>query len=165
MGWYAFQVKDSYNRMSQYKEIINVLTGDRYRKHVNEVFVSGNGKRDNTLCNYVFIKEDENIMKLWERLSQEKFFILTVGYVPIPDADMKEMMNDCEEREKISVRYGDIVYIENGPYRKLYGIVLRIEDPYYEVGLNFCSGPVIVNLKPENIRVEKSLFEIWKFRK
>lgn len=165
MGWYAFQVKDSYNRMSQYKEILSLLRGSRYRKKSSEVFISGNGKKENTICNYVFVKEDENIVKFWNRLCQEKYFILNMGYVPIPNNDMAEMIRDCEAREKANVRYGDIVYIENGPYRKLYGIVLRIEAPYYEIGLNFCTGPLIVNLKQENIRIIKSLFEIWKFRR
>lgn len=162
MPWYAFQVKDSYNRMSQYKEILEILKSDRYKKRVSEIFISGNGKRENVICNYVFVKEDENIQKFWEKLSNEKYFMNAMGYVEIPELDMKDMMEDCAERERVSVRYGDIVYIESGAYRKLYGIVLRIEAPYYEVGLNFCSGPILVKLRPENIRVEKSLFEIWK---
>lgn len=162
MPWYAFQVKDSYDRMSQYKEILEILKSDRYKKRVSEIFIAGNGKRENKICNYVFIKEDENVNKLWEKLCNEKYFMISAGYVEIPDEDMKVMKEDCAAREKVSVRYGDIVYIENGAYRKLYGIVLRIEEPYYEVGLNLCSGPLLVKLRPENIRVEKSLFEIWK---
>lgn len=162
MSWYAFQVKDSYNRMSQYKEILDVLKSRKYQKNDLEIFISGNGKKENTICNYVFVKEDENINKLWEMLSQEKYFNLSMGYIEIPIEQMKEMIDDCAEKENISVRYGDIVYIENGPYRQLYGIVLEVEKPCYEVGLNFCVGPLVVNLKSENIRVEKSLFEIWK---
>lgn len=162
MPWYAFQVKDSYDKLSQYKEILELLKSDKYKKKVTEIFISGNGKRDNSLCNYIFVKEDGNIEEFWKRFCSEKYFINSMGYVEIPDGEMDEMMKDCEKRERISARYGDIVYIENGPYRKLYGIVLRIEEPYYEVGLNFCSGPVLVNLRQENLRVEKSLFEIWK---
>ena len=47
MPWYAFQVKDSYDRMSQYKEILEILKSDRYKKRVSEIFIAGNGKREN----------------------------------------------------------------------------------------------------------------------
>lgn len=163
MAWYAFQVKDSYNRISQYKEIIAMLQSERYGKTPDEFFVDGGGKKDNTICNYVFIKVDGSILPFWEQLSQEKYFLTSMGYIEIPDDQMNSMINTCRESEKIDVNYGDIVYIENGPYRKLYGIVLDVKGSTYEVGLNFCIGPMIVTLKPENIRVEKSLFEIWKF--
>lgn len=160
--WYAFQVKDAYNRMSQYREILELLQGERYRKPVGEIFIAGNGRKENAICNYIFIRETESIGRLWEKLSQEKYFILPAGYIPISEAELEEMRGDYEEKEKIHVRYGDIVFIENGPYRKLWGIVLRVVGTCYEVGLNFCEGPLIVTLTAENIRVEKSLFEIWK---
>ena len=76
-----------------------------------------------------------------------------MGYVPIPDDELLELKRDYEEKEKINVRYGDIVLVQNGPYRKLWGIVLRIDGNHYEVGFNFCEGPLVVNLKPENIKV------------
>lgn len=163
--WMAFQVKEAYDRMSQYKEILEMLKGDRYRKRVNEIFVAGNGKRENIMCNYVFVKEDEDMPRLWEKLCEEKFFMSSLGYIKVPDKDMEVMIQDYSEREKIRVRYGDIVYVENGSYRKLWGIVLRVEASHYEVGFNFCEGPLVVNLKSENIRPEKSLFEIWKFKR
>ena len=163
MAWYAFQVKDSYNRMSQYKEIIAMLQSERYKKTPEEFFVAGDGKRDNSICNYVFIKVDGNILQFWEQLSQEKYFMTSMGYIEIPDDQMSSMINTCRESENIDVHYGDIVYIENGPYRKLYGIVLDVKDGKFEVGLNLCIGQMIVTLKPENVRIEKSLFEIWKF--
>ena len=164
--WYAFQVKDAYNRISQYKEILELLKSDRYCKRVGEIFIAGNGKKENSICNYVFVKEDPAcINKFWEKLSEEKYFITAMGYVPIPDDELLELKRDYEEKEKINVRYGDIVLVQNGPYRKLWGIVLRIDGNHYEVGLNFCEGPLVVNLKSENIKVVKSLFEIWKFRR
>ncbi len=163
--WYAVQVKDAYNRISQYGEIFELLKGARYNKRPCEIFIAGDGKKENAVCNYVFIREDDNIYRLWEKLSQEKYFISAMGYLPVPDEELQALKNDYEDRQKFSVRYGDIIYVENGPYRKLWGVVLRIADRDFEVGFNFCSGPLFVNLRQENIRVERSLFEIWKFRR
>lgn len=161
MGWYAIQIKDSYNRLSQYKEIIERLKSIFLKKE-DEFFLPGEGKKDNCMLNYLFIKE-ENIVEFWDKISQEKFFINAAGYIPIPDSQMQELIKSCEESQKIKIRYGDIVYVENGSFRKLYGIVLKVEEESFEVGFNFCIGPMIVTLKPENVRVEESLFEIWKF--
>ena len=111
MAWYAFQVKDSYNRMSQYKEIMAMLQGEKYKKTSDEFFIPGDGKKDNFVCNYVFVKVNENILSFWEQLSQEKFFLVSMGYIKIPDEQMESMINNCRESEKIEVNYGDIVYM------------------------------------------------------
>lgn len=166
MTWYAFQLKDTYNRITQYGELLNLLR-NYYKKKPEDIFIAGNGKKENGICNYIFIKEDEaNIGRFWGNLSQEKFFISAMGYVPIPENEFIALRQDFEEKEKITVRYGDIIQVANGPYRKLWGIVLQVkEDNSYDVGFNFCAKSLIINLKPEQIKVVKSLFEIWKFRR
>lgn len=164
-NWYAFQLKDAYNRLTQYGELLNLLKS-RYAKRDDEIFIAGNGLKENGVCNYIFIKEDpEKIQSFWGELSQEKFFMSAMGYVPIPENELLLLKQDFEEKENVTVRYGDIVQVQNGTYRKLWGIVLDVGEQDYEVGFNFFKGPFITRLKPENIKVAKSLFEIWKFRR
>ena len=136
--WYAFQVKDAYNRISQYKEILELLKSDRYCKRVGEIFIAGNGKKENSICNYVFVKEDPAcINKFWEKLSEEKYFITAMGYVPIPDNELLELKRDYEERKKSTFGTAILYWFRTaltgssgGLFFELMGIITKLDSTF-----------------------------------
>jgi len=160
--WYALQVKDNYDRPFYYREIASVLKS-RYGKTDNDLFIDGNGERANSICCYVFVREDGDMSSLWRRLSREKYFVYDTRYIGIGDREMEEMVSGCHRRSSPDASFGDIIRATNGVHRKMYGIVMSgSSTDGYDIAFKLFTGTIVRRLKPQDIEVVRSLFETFK---
>lgn len=165
MPWYAVQVKDFYNRPSQYMELMALLRSSRYRKKDGEFFIPGGGVDENPLGVYVFIREQGDFYETWDMLCREKYINAQEGFIRIPDRDMESVTQYSPRHDEHVYSYGDIVHVEETEYSGLYGIVLGVLDGGdLEVGFNLFIGPRIVVIRQKHLKFVRSLFEIWKFK-
>ena len=165
MGWYAFQVRDFYDRPSQYRELKRVLTGDRYGFRNEDIFIWGDCEEPNIKSSYVFVRYDGDFQLLWSDLRGEKYVRSSEPYFPIPDYEIDAMKAEYAARPHSHVDIYDLVYVEKTIYSRLYGVVLKKGDAKGSVvvGFNFFTGPRYIEFQPDDLRVVRPLFEIWKF--
>lgn len=163
MTWYAFQVRGIYDSPKHYKALIGVLCGAGYGFPRDSVFVHGDGEETNAYSGYVFVRTDSGFSDVWSKLRNEKYVNVEDGWLPIPDSDMDALMKSRISRRRI--RYGDVALVVDGVYRRLYGIVLDVDDEKETclVGFNFFTGPRTAELKFSQFDVVKSVFEVWRF--
>lgn len=165
MTWFAFQVKDFYDRPSQYAELRRCLIGTHGVSNA-DIYIPGGGDYANPMARYVFIRlPDKDAMpRLWPALSKEKYLKASEGFLEIPDAEMDNMVAGLANRPKDAVCYGDVIKAESTECRDLYGVVLdERPDGGYAVGFNLFSGPRVAMLRRDDFIKVQSLFAIWKF--
>ena len=113
------------------------------------------------LSYYVFIQEDDPDT-LFRELQKEKYFYEPTNYLKIPNNEIVEMSRGIEYIRD-DVRFGDIVKIKSGRFKKLYGIVLReMRRNKIEIGLKFCFGTVYHELGETEYEVVGNIFNFIK---
>lgn len=166
MTWFAFQVKDFYDRPSQYRELRLLLEAPPFGIAPQDIYIPGGGDYANPLCRYVFVRlpARDSMALAWPELARAKYIKASDGYLEIPDSEMATLMTGMANRPKPAARYGDIVRIESTECQGLYGIVLgEAPEDRYTIGMNLFIGPRVAALKRDDFAITKSLFEIWKF--
>lgn len=166
MSWYAFHVKNIYNRPSQYRELMALLR-DKYGKSDDDFFVPGYGKDENPYGTYFFVREDEQPAALWESLRQEKYVSWSDGTYPLDDADIEQMRSYAPVPTERGFRFGDIAKVRKGELASLRGVVMGAGTEGFhgdfEVGFNLFQGPQFYRINEIDMEFERSIFEIWKF--
>ena len=165
MSWYAFQVRDFYDRPSQYRELKKLLMGEHYGFKNDDIFIWGDGEEPNIHACYVFVNYEGDFQLLWSDLKGEKYIRATEPYLPIGEKDVREMQACYAARPHNTVDIYDLVYVEKTVYSRLYGVVLKKGEAEGSVvvGMNFFTGPRYIEFQPDDLRVVRPLFEIWKF--
>jgi len=160
--WMALMLREKYNSPNEKKELFNRLKS-KYGKSSDEIFMIS--KESNSgLSYYVFIQED-NMDALFRELQKEKYFLEPVRYLQIPNHEVVEMSMGIEYIRD-EVRFGDIVKIKNGRFKKLYGIVLReLRHKKIEIGLKFCFGTVYQELGETEYEVVGNIFNYIKINR
>ena len=165
MSWYAVQVRDFYNRPSQYEGLAALLKSNRYKKRDGEFFIPGNCVDENPLGVYVFIKENGDFYETWDMLCNEKYVNAQEGFMRISDDDMQSIFDYSPVKIEHCFAYGDIVRVTATEYSGLYGVVLDVlKEDRAEIGFNLFRGVRIVEIKTKQLEFIRSLFEIWKFK-
>lgn len=167
MKWYAIQIKQVYDRPSQYAVLKEILLSPKYGLTEDQIWISGDGVRENLYQGYVFLHMDGEFKDVWTELQRERLIDKDMGWVEIPDEQMNLMSSQAyPEKEHEEYNLLDVVMVDEGPWSKLYGIVTenRGKDQY-EVGVKLHMKNFFLLLSQKKLHRCKSLFEVWKFKK
>ena len=159
--WLALMIRRRRNddeSKSELKSIImNVL------KRPQEDFLYFTERQNSALSWYFFVREreDTDLMRIYE--VAKDFLESFDSHSKITGEECRKMFGNAKVVGEEKIGFGDIVRIERGKYRKLFGIVVRDKrGGFFEVGLKFCYGIEMEVFSRSDLKVFGNVFDYVK---
>lgn len=160
--WIAFLLQDKYSSDFEKENLKRNLIKKFNFKEQDICFTSYD-------CNsginyYFFVKQydkNDDLRKIWQ--AYPYVFDSFNNHVKITETQFYNMIRQAKKYQHGSVGFGDLVLINKGCYKKLYGIVLReSRNGKYDVGLKFRFGTVVKSFSKEEVKVIDNIFKYIK---
>lgn len=156
--WIAFMLrkkhKDDEDKFLLKKIVMNMLKRD------SEDILYFTENQNSALAWYFFVRErdESDLSKIYE--AAKDFFEPFDYHLKITGDECRKMFGNLDLFKKNPVGFGDIVKVERGKYRKLFGIVLRDKkNGFFEVGFKFCFGSETEVLSGTDLKTVGNLFD------
>lgn len=157
--WLTLMLREKYNTDNEKNRICEELMF-RTGKRADDIYtVSRN--IDLALSYYVFIRLDDFEEKYSVMEATDGYFDIS-GSAVISGVELLELTKSVDQSRGY-VKFGDVVLIKNGRYRKLYGVVLRRSGTdRFSVGIKLCAETVVEDYCENELLTTTNLFKYIK---
>lgn len=171
--WICLIVRERYKRNIEFPNALNAIKEILSSDCIHILFLGSKLYKnvyDNELDGYVFVK-CKNIDKHLSELKQSRFIENVLNSYDniqfVANEEIRDMIRDWKgvvKKKKIDskILYGDVVYVKNGKYSDLNGIIVSNNDSSYTVSFKFNFGFVNDIVFFNNIEKKTNIFEVIK---
>jgi len=158
-NWIVLLIRDKYNTKNEKERVFNEIK-KKYNLSDNDIY-SVDKECNLSLSFYVFVKKTKNIDMNNIAFEFNNYFD-NRGTAIITDDELLNMTRGITTYRGY-IKFGDIVLIRSGIYKKLYGVVVRKSDKnMLSVVIKLCFATLCVEYKESEIEVIGNIFKYIK---
>lgn len=157
--WLTLMLYDKYNTENERERICKEIA-EKHRKTSADIY-SVSKNLNFALSYYIFVKIKDRIEKT-DILQNFSGYFDSNGCSIITSKEFFDMTKSVDKSYGY-VKFGDVVLIKTGRYRKLYGIVLRkAKNDGFCVGIKLCSETVCQDYHENELTSVSNIFKFIK---